>query len=429
MNSSLDNTTSPPHGHIGLVVLGSIAGGLAAGVILDFLVFGGGSEATVTGMALLSLAFGFVLLASLSIWRTSQPQSWAVRPAIGVGIAGAAIALTEPSSHTLRVLGWVWPVALFVLVVWMARAVRRSLRSWSRRALLYPAFAVLMLIAVGGAYEAVAGATATQSAPKAGHLYDVNGHSLYLSCAGRGAPTVVLFNGLGERASGWARVQSNVAATARVCTFDRAGEGRSGRGPGRQDSRQLAADLHALLAEAQVRGPYVLAGHSVGGTYALVYAHEYPSDVAGVALVDSASPYQFDLPDYPSFYSTWRRIYALFPTISRTGLSRLTGLGTPDQVTADRNEFFELPTAFRQARALTTLGSKPLVVLTAGRGQQTGWPAAQNKLARLSTNHAHRTVRDATHAALLDNQYFAGITSMGIKAVVVSARTGVSLGE
>lgn len=289
-----------------------------------------------------------------------------------MGIAGAAIALTEPNGHALRLLGWLWPVALFVLVVWMTRAAPRSLRNWSRRTLLYPAFAVLALIAVGGAYETVAAATTSRSTPKSRRLYAVNGHSLYLSCAGHGTPTVVLFNGLGERAAGWARVQSNVAATTRVCTFDRAGEGRSGPGVGRQDGRQLAADLHALLGTAQVRGPYVLAGHSVGGTYALVYAHEYPSEVAGVALVDSATPYQFDLPDYPSFYSTWRRIYALFPTISRTGLSRLTGLGTPDQVTADRNEFAQLPTVFKQAQALTTLGSKPLVVLTAGRGQQAG---------------------------------------------------------
>jgi hypothetical protein len=91
-------------------------------------------------------------------------------------------------------------------------------------------------------------------------------------------------------------------------------------------------------------------------------------------------------------------------------------------VRADHNEFAELPTAFKQARALTTLGSKPLVVLTADLGQQAGWSASQDKLALLSSSHAHRTIRGATHTALLDNQYFARVTSMGIKAVVVAAR-------
>jgi pimeloyl-ACP methyl ester carboxylesterase len=426
-NAPSGDATVPARGHIGLVVLGSIAGGLGVGAVLDLLVFGGSSETTISGMALVALAFGFALLAVLSSWRTSQPQSWAIRPAVWFGVVGSAIALTNPSNRTLDLAGWVWPALLFVLVIWMERAARRSLRNWSRLALLYPAFALLTLVAVGGAFETVAEATTSNPVPASGHLYAVNGHSLYLNCSGTGTPTVVLFNGLGERTPSWARIQSNVAATTRVCTFDRAGEGWSGTAPGRQDGRELAADLHALLAAARVPGPYVLAGHSVGGTYALVYAQQYPSQVAGVALVDSSTPYQFDLPDYPTFYSTWRRVSALFPTAARTGITRIFGLGTPREVRADHNEFTELPTAFKQAQALTTLGSKPVVVLTASVGEQAGWSASQDKLALLSSSHAHRTIRGATHAALLDNQYYARITSMGIKAVVVSARSGVSL--
>jgi pimeloyl-ACP methyl ester carboxylesterase len=420
-------TARPAHGRIGFVVLGSIAGGLAAGVLLDLLVFGGSSESTIPGLALISLAFGFALLALLSSWRTSQPQRWAIQPAVWIGVAGSAIVLTEPGTHTLDLAGWVWPVLLVVGVVWMERQARRALRHRSRLALLNPAFALLTLLAIGGAYETVAAATASSARPVTGHVYTVGGHLLYLNCSGRGAPTVVLFNGLGERAASWARVQSNVAGTTRVCSFDRAGEGLSGPAPGRQDGRELAADLHALLAEAHEPAPYVLAGHSVGGTYALVYAHEYSRQVAGVALVDSSTPYQFDLPDYPSFYSTWNRVSALFPTIARAGISRMLGLGSPQAVRADRTEFEELPTVFKQARALTTLGSKPLVVLTAGRGQQAGWSASQEKLALLSSSHAHRTIRGATHTALLDDRYFAQLTSAGIKAVVAGARSGVRL--
>jgi hypothetical protein len=105
----------------------------------------------------------------------------------------------------------------------------------------------------------------------------------------------------------------------------------------------------------------------------------------------------------------------------------MLGLGSPQAVRADRTEFEELPTVFKQARALTTLGSKPLVVLTAGRGQQAGWSASQEKLALLSSSHAHRTIRGATHTALLDDRYFAQLTSAGIKAVVAGARSGVRL--
>src|SRR5205823_11023816 len=108
------------------------AGGLGAGALLDLVVFGGSSESTITGMALLSLAFGFGLLALLSSWRTSQPQSWAIHPAAWIGVTGISIALTDPSNHVLGLAGWVWPVLLFVLVIWMERAARRSLRNWSR---------------------------------------------------------------------------------------------------------------------------------------------------------------------------------------------------------------------------------------------------------------------------------------------------------
>ena len=46
------------HGHIGLFVLGSIAGGLILGLVLVLVVFPGGREDVITGSALIALAFG-----------------------------------------------------------------------------------------------------------------------------------------------------------------------------------------------------------------------------------------------------------------------------------------------------------------------------------------------------------------------------------
>jgi pimeloyl-ACP methyl ester carboxylesterase len=253
---------------------------------------------------------------------------------------------------------------------------------------------------------------------------------------------VVLFNGLGERTPSWAWVQRTLAPTTRVCVFDRAGQGWSGAAPGRQDGHQLASDLHGLLKAAHIPAPYVLAGHSTGGTYALVYAKQYPQQVAGLALIDSATPYQFDLPDYPSFYSMFRRVTALFPSLSRVGIGRLTlgrGFGglppsaredarafasSPRELRSDRLDFLMLPKVFDQAKALNSLDGKPLAVLSAAVGEQRGWVAAQAKLAQLSRNSVHRTARGATHAALLEDQSFAGITSRSIADVVRAARSG-----
>jgi pimeloyl-ACP methyl ester carboxylesterase len=428
-------------GHIGLIVLATVGASLALGLVFVVAVFGGGTEAQITGSALVALGAGFVILALASGRFTSQPQEWALAPGVAAAVVGLGVLVLSPGDHLLTLAGWVWPPLLLLLVGRSYRGARRSLRNWSRRALLYPALVALGLIAIGGAFETFADATTSNPAPRGG-TYLVGGHRLYLSCVGAGAPTVLLFNGLGERTPSWAWVQRPLASTTRVCVFDRAGQGWSGAAPGRQDGHQLAADLHGLLAVARIPGPYVLAGHSTGGTYALNYAARYPQQVAGVALIDSATPYQFDLPDYPSFYSTFRRVFALFPSLARAGIARPT-LGTgfatlppdardqlrtfaasPRELRANRNEFLELPTVFEQAKALKSLGDKPLVVLSADRDQQRGWASAQDKLARLSTNSIHMTAHGATHSALLEDEHFASLTTRAIRDVVHATRSG-----
>ena len=429
-------------GHIGLVVLGSIAGGLILGLALTLGVFGGGRENVITGAALIALAFGMLMLFELARRRTDQPQPWALDPALGTGVVGLALVILGPGDRVLGWLGWVWPVLLLLVVVWSVRGARRSLHNWSRRALLYPAFAILALIAFGGAFETIAEATTENNPPAGGRTYLVAGRSLYLRCTGSGSPAVILFNGLGERTPNWAWVQGDVARQTRVCVFDRAGQGWSGKAPGRQDAHQLSADVSGLLAAAGVPGPYVLAGHSVGGTYALAYAMDYPKDVAGVALLDSATPYQFDLPWYPRFYSMWRRGSALLPTLARAGVARAYSLASfsslpsdaqraarafgssPRELRADRDEFAQLPTVFRQDKALTSLGGKPLFVLSADVGQMSGWTAAQSELATLSTNSVHQTTHGATHEALLADRNYAAVSSRAIDAIVRSVRTG-----
>ncbi|MFL5953420.1 MAG: alpha/beta hydrolase [Gaiellaceae bacterium] len=436
------SATRADRGHVGLVVLASIVVGVVLGVVFVLGVFAGGSESQIIGSGLIGLGGGLGLLAFASTRRTSQPQQWALIPGVATGFAGIGFLALAPSEHLLELSSWVWPVLVETLVVWSFHGARRSLDNWSRRALIYPVLFVLFLVAVGGAVGTVQAATSSNPAPTSGRGYLANGHRLYLNCVGSGAPTVVLFNGLGEWTPNWAWVQTKVSRTTRVCTFDRAGEGWSRGRAVREDGQQLSSDLHALLRAAHIPGPYVLAGHSVGGTYALVYAIQYPADVAGVALIDSATPYQFNLPDYPAFYSMWKRASALLPSAARTAMGRMalrTGFGSlpprardaarafnssPRQLTASRIEFLQLPAIFNQAKALRTLNGKPLAVLSATVGEMRGWAAAQNKLAQLSTDSVHSRLAGATHAALLEDAKFAQATTRTITQVVTRVRVG-----
>jgi pimeloyl-ACP methyl ester carboxylesterase len=115
----------------------------------------------------------------------------------------------------------------------------------------------------------------TAASPRSEARVDVGGRRLHLTCSGVSAgraPTVVLEAGFGSPSATWNRVQPEVAKFARVCSYDRAGLGGSDPAPARRTVVSLTEDLHALLVNAKVPGPYVLVGHSLGGILARLYA-------------------------------------------------------------------------------------------------------------------------------------------------------------
>ena len=119
-----------------------------------------------------------------------------------------------------------------------------------------------------------------------GQMVDVGGHQLHICATGRGSPTVVLDSGFPGSSLSWTYVQPEVARFTRACSYDRAGLGWSDAGPMPRTTRQIVEELHALLRNAQVKGPYVLVGHSFGTFTVRLYASTYPDEVAGIVLLD-----------------------------------------------------------------------------------------------------------------------------------------------
>ncbi len=139
------------------------------------------------------------------------------------------------------------------------------------------------LSAAPAALGAEAGPPSTGAATA--HLVRLpDGRRMNLVCMGEGSPVVILENGLGH--SAWSLVQDQLARTTRTCAYDRAGMGFSDEGPRPRDASAVAADLHALLPAAGLKGPYVLVGHSIGGFFVRMYADLFPDEVAGLVLVD-----------------------------------------------------------------------------------------------------------------------------------------------
>jgi pimeloyl-ACP methyl ester carboxylesterase len=118
---------------------------------------------------------------------------------------------------------------------------------------------------------------------------DLGGYRLHLYCTGQGTPTVVLSAGAGDFATDWALVQPEVAKHTRVCSYDRSGEAWSDRGPAPRSIDQEVHDLHRVLVAAGERGPYLLAGQSLGGMVARVFAQRYRAETVGLVLVDAFS--------------------------------------------------------------------------------------------------------------------------------------------
>jgi pimeloyl-ACP methyl ester carboxylesterase len=446
-----DTSTTGPgarRGHIGLVVAGSLAAGVVAALLLAAAPFIPVRENDVTGAVLAGFALGWAMLAVLSVRFTDQPQRWAVAPAVFLGVSGLLLVGFGPGVGDA--LAWVWPPALLALAIWMTRQARRQLPSRTRRWLLYPVIAVMAVASVGGGYETVREHLDASAYPMTGRLIDVGGYRLHLHCTGSGSPTVVLQPGGGDMSSAMGWIAPAVAEHTRVCVYDRAGRGWSDPANTTQDGEQIATDLHTLLHRAHVPGPYVLAGHSFGGLYVRIFAARYPQEVAGMVLIDSTGSAWPASTSPPSRGpdDILARASVLASASARLGAGRLIGLAggygalppqsaaqvrattaTPASVRSTIEEFLQASASEHQAATLTGLGDKPLAVLTAGRGSNAAWMAAQDKTATLSANSVHRVIAGASHPDLILNQADAAVTAQAIIDVVSSARSNQPLAK
>ena len=119
------------------------------------------------------------------------------------------------------------------------------------------------------------------------------GAHLPFKLAGNGEPTVVFEAGAGEELDTWDKVLPEVSGMTRAFAYSRRGY-HGAPALSHRDAATIVEELRATLRAQNIAPPYILVGHSIGGLYVQVFAKKYPDEVAGVVLVDSTHPDQFE---------------------------------------------------------------------------------------------------------------------------------------
>ena len=322
--------------------------------------------------------------------------------------------------------------------------------NWLKRALLWTIVFVIVLATTGTIYQTAATEADQKDFPAPGNLIDVGGFKMHIQCMGVGSPTVILDALSGGFSSYWAWIQPEVAMQTRVCAFDRAGYGWSELDTEPESSERAARNLHALLANAGIAGPYILVGHSKGGLYVRQYAEMYPQEVAGLVLLDSSHPEQFQLhPDWLAGDTSMLKWMPLVKTLMRMGVGHVYFAfgGEVDFKDLPSRQHDEIASAwssvrywqsqetgmllgadiFQEVNGLGSLGDMPLIVVSRGEDISDGWGDLQNELAALSTNSTHIIVEGSTHASLIFNPEHAHIVSQAIVQIVNAVQAGEQL--
>lgn len=207
-----------------------------------------------------------------------------------------------------------------------------------KRGLLVLVMLIIALGATGFIYQSAAETGDRNAYAVPGQLVDVGGFRLHIHCIGGGSPTVILEAGTGESSLDWSLVQPGIAATTRVCAYDREGYGWSESGTHPRTSQQVAVDLNTLLTNAEIEPPYVLVGHSVGAYHNQAYIAQYPDEVVGVVLLDPPGTEYFTKSGQPDeevaaysigIHSGGLRILRILSTVGVVRLTKLAAIIDP----------------------------------------------------------------------------------------------------
>jgi pimeloyl-ACP methyl ester carboxylesterase len=240
---------------------------------------------------------------------------------------------------------------------------------------------------------------------------------------GSGAPTVLLFAGMGADAEMWKATQPKLARMTRVCSFDRPGYGTSDVSAHPIGAWNVTTDVARLLVAAKVEPPFLPVGQSYGGLEAVLFAHRNRTSTVALVLVDPSYPHQDRLfaaasmaggLAYKEFVDAKSKLVReCIATIE----ARKEGCWGPPwgarfigYLKSKLSLYESLEASSNEVASIKSLGNLPLIVLTAGVAARlpgyaqrdvpvaaSAWYAMHERYTRLSTRGVHRIVAGAAH--------------------------------
>ncbi|MEP6863067.1 MAG: alpha/beta hydrolase [Deltaproteobacteria bacterium] len=219
----------------------------------------------------------------------------------------------------------------------------------------------------------------------------IDGHDVEIATAGSGGVATVVFEaGLGDDWTSWDNVASQIAQHTQVFAYSRPGYGASSPATTPRDPRQIVEELRALLAHEGYAPPYVLVGHSFGGTYMELFAKAHPDEVVGAVLVD---------PRHRDF-------------LAACEAAELDNCGIPEPILETQGastiaEYHAFSLGSDEIRAAGTFGAYPVRVLIAtdhpvSPAREVLWETMLGDLAAEARNGDQIVVPGASHYIQLD---------------------------
>jgi len=196
-------------------------------------------------------------------------------------------------------------------------------------------------------------------------LVTVDGHKMQYQLSGNGRATVVFENGFGQTLNDWDNVFFDVAGFAKVIRYDRMGYGGSEATDKPRTFKQIASELHDMLHQANMPGPYILVGHSMGAAIIRAFADQYKGETAGLVLID---PFQeFETNGVPE------------EIIARENFRGDSAMKTRPPVFMDefRTLRNEISNGFPEMKSFGPSPDVPAVLLVGGKGNFINWQKNQ----------------------------------------------------